>query len=208
MADASSQAELIARAIAGERAALEELLLDNYDRLANRISKKISAGMQAAVSSEDVLQETFLEAANRIQSFEPRGADAFYRWLATIAEHRVVDLARAQQAAKRGGEFRRADADWTGSMVDLLSVLAVNERTPSRSVAGREAAAAIGAALEQINADYREALRLRYIEGLSVAATAERMGRSERAVHMLCHRGLAQLRDVLGPDSKYLSRKA
>jgi DNA-directed RNA polymerase specialized sigma24 family protein len=42
---------------------------------------------------------------------------------------------------------------------------------------------------------------------LSVAETAARMSRTERAVHMLCHRGLEQLRDVLGRSSRFFTRK-
>ena len=208
MDDKNPEQELLSRAIGGERDALEQLLLAHYDRLAGRIGRKISAALQRVLSAEDVLQETFLQAAIRISTFEPRGDDAFYRWLATIAEHRLIDMARAQRAAKRGGEHVALPPGEESSLTDLLTLVAAHEHTPSRSIAGHEAIAAITGALPQINADYREALQLRYIEGLSVAQTAERMQRTERAVHMLCHRGLAQLRDVLGPDSKFLSRKA
>jgi RNA polymerase sigma-70 factor (ECF subfamily) len=206
-----SEADLTARAIAGETGALEELLLLHYDRLAARVTGKIPASMRGVISAEDVLQESFLEVINRINSFEARESDSFYRWLATIAEHRLIDLVRAHRAAKRGGgrsPLEGSPAGESRSVVDLLSLLAVSERTPSRSVAGHEAVAAIRGALDQIKPDHRDALQMRYLEGLSVAATAERLGRTEAAIHMLCNRGLRALADVLGPDSKYLSRKA
>jgi RNA polymerase sigma-70 factor (ECF subfamily) len=87
-------------------------------------------------------------------------------------------------------------------------MLAPHDRTPSRSAAAHEAVEAIRAALGEIDVDYAEALRLRYAEGLAVENTAERMGRTKAAVHMLCHRGLRRLRDALGRESKFLSRKA
>jgi RNA polymerase sigma-70 factor (ECF subfamily) len=62
-------------------------------------------------------------------------------------------------------------------------------------------------AIDGLKDEYRDVLRLRYFDGLSVAATAERMGRTEPAVHMLCHRAVAQLRDVLGSASRYFTRK-
>lgn len=210
MSDATREHELVRRAGAGDSSALEELLLDQYDRLAAQIAGKIPPRLQAALSPEDVLQEAFLEVSRRIATFTPQGDGSFFRWVATIAEHRLIDMVRAHQAAKRGGGRQQVTAapDASQSMIDLLTMLAVHERTPSQSAAGHEAAAAIGAALVRINPDYRDALRLRYVEGLPIAQIAARLGRTEPAVHMLCHRGLHALREALGPDSRFLSRKA
>jgi RNA polymerase sigma-70 factor (ECF subfamily) len=83
----------------------------------------------------------------------------------------------------------------------------VDERTPSRSAAGHEAVRAVQVGLAGLKSDYREALRLRYIEGLPVAEVAARMDRTERAVHMLCHRGLQCLRAAVGRSSQFLSSK-
>ena len=205
-----SDSELVLQAVAGDRAALEELLLLHYDRLVARIGRKLPADLRGELSPEDVLQDVFLEVAERIADFKPEGPEAFARWTATIAEHRMIDLVRAKRAAKRGGGRVAVDAaqgDWSHSAIDLLGQVAVHERTPSRSIAGHEAIAAIRGALDQVKPDYRDALRMRYVEGLSVAETAERMGRTLQAIHMLCHRGLNELREIIGPDSNFLSRK-
>jgi DNA-directed RNA polymerase specialized sigma24 family protein len=50
----------------------------------------------------------------------------------------------------------------------------------------------------------RLALRLRYLEGLTVAQTATRMSRTEGAVCLLCHRALKQLHTVLGSSTEFL----
>ncbi len=210
MSESTPNLERLQRATSGDQAALEELLLEHYDRLIFRLSGKIPTQLQGTLTAEDVLQETFLDVINRIATFEPRSEEAFFHWVATIAEHRLIDMIRAQKAAKRGGDRAQVDnaAGEAESVADLLGLLAVNERTPSRSAAGHEAVDAIRGALEQIKPDYREALRLRYVEGLSVADTAARMDRTEPAIHMLCHRGLLSLRDTLGSDSQFFSRKA
>lgn len=201
--------ERLQRATSGDQAALEELLLEHYDRLSYRLSGKIPTQLQGTLTAEDVLQETFLDVINRIATFEPRSEEAFFHWVATIAEHRLIDMIRAQKAAKRGGDRAQVDnAAGEESVADLLGILAVNERTPSRSAAGHEAVNAIRGALEKIKPDYRQALQLRYVEGLTVAETASRMERTEPAIHMLCHRGLLSLRDTLGSDSQFFSRKA
>jgi RNA polymerase sigma-70 factor (ECF subfamily) len=201
--------ELARRAAAGDRAALEELLLAEYERLLARIESKLPRDLVGALGAEDALQDTYAEIARRIGEFEPRNERSFFNWACTLADHRVIDLVRAARAAKRGGDARQvhtaADAD--ASVIDLLGHLASHERTPSRSAAGREAVAAIRAGLAQVGDDYREALRRRYIEGLPVAQIAAEMGRTEASVHMLCHRGLRQLAEILGESSDYLSRK-
>jgi RNA polymerase sigma-70 factor (ECF subfamily) len=131
--------------------------------------------------------------------------------LRTIADRKLVDLIRAQRAAKRGGGKRveaRQPRDDTSSMIELLDILAVHERTPSRSAAHRELVRIVQDALGGLKEDYGEVLRLRYIQSLSVAETAQRMGRSDGAVMMLCNRGLQQLEEVIGDPSRFFSRGA
>lgn len=199
--------ELVQRAVAGERLALERLLLRHHRTLSARIAAGLPAALRSTLAAEDVLQDVFTEAYRGIAAFRPTDAGSFIRWLCTIADHRVVDAARAQRAAKRGGGRSPVAADEYESLRGLLDLVAVHERTPSQSAAGHEAVAAVRNALQSISPDYRTALELRYLHGLSVGDTAARMGRTERAVHKLCSRGLGQLRDVLGDAATYLTRK-
>ncbi len=87
----------------------------------------------------------------------------------------------------------------------LLDLVAVDVHTPSQSVASHEA---VQVAMAGLKDDYREALHLRYITGLPVTEVASRMNRTDRAVQMLCHRGLQKLRAALDRSSAFLSKKA
>jgi RNA polymerase sigma-70 factor (ECF subfamily) len=209
MSEAVEQ-EFVAQAVAGDAAALERLLLSHYDRLAAEIARKLPRHLASVIAPDDVLQEAFVVAFREIRHFQLRGPGAFHAWLAAIAQNRLFDLVKGQRAAKRGGgrvaRDPRAGAT-EKSMVGLLELLNVHEHTPSRSFAGREAVNAVHVGLATLKDDYREALRLRYIEGLPVAEVAARLQRTERAVHMLCHRGLEQLRTALGRSSRFFSRK-
>jgi RNA polymerase sigma-70 factor (ECF subfamily) len=208
-ADATEE-DLVHQAVAGHEAALERLLLTHYDRLAAEISRKLPDEFRGVIAADDVLQEAFVVAFREIGSFVPQGPGAFHAWLAAIAQHRLLDLVKGQRAAKRGGgrvALTGHAASPDESLVGLLEVLNVQEQTPSRSVARREAVSAVQVGLAGLKDDYREALRLRYIEGLPVAEVAARLGRTEHAVHMLCHRGLQQLHAALGRSSQYFSRR-
>lgn len=202
--------DLIAQAISGDQSALERLLLGYYDRLARRIVGKIPSFLRDTVTEEDILQETFIEIFQRIETFEPKGERAFYRWLVTIADHRLLDLIKAHQAAKRGGGKQKVNSMALAnedSVDELIELLAGPKETPSRSVARHEAAAAIQVSLATINEDYRRAIQLRYFDGLSPAEVARIMNRSPHAIHNLCHRGLKELRTVMGRSSQFFTHK-
>jgi RNA polymerase sigma-70 factor (ECF subfamily) len=210
--DASEpEAELIAQAIVGDRAAIQQLLVRHHDRLVGAIERKVPPDLRGVLAGEDICQETYVAVYRQIMSFQPQGERAFYRWLLTIAQRKLVDAVRTLRAAKRGGDMKArgfvGDAE-AASMVELLDVVAVHERTPSRSVAHRELVVQVRDAVDQLRDDYRDALRLRYIQNLSVAETAEQMGRTEGAVMMLCRRGLRRLAKVLGDPSRFFSRTA
>ncbi len=201
-----AEEDLVARAVAGEAAAMNRLLMDHYDKLQARVDKKLPQDLRAAIAPEDLVQEALADAFRRIRSFRPEGRDAFYRWLTAIADNCVTDTIRAQRAAKRGGGRARLVAPARSSIAMLVDLLAVNSRTPSRSAGGQEAAAALQIALAGLRADYRDALSLRYLQGLPVAEAAARLGKTEAAVKKLCVRGLQALRTSLGAAASYLSQ--
>jgi RNA polymerase sigma-70 factor (ECF subfamily) len=62
---------------------------------------------------------------------------------------------------------------------------------------GHERSRDLRHALEQLPEDQREVLVLRFVLGLSASEIAERMGRSENAVHALQHRGRRKLQAEL-----------
>jgi RNA polymerase sigma-70 factor, ECF subfamily len=197
--------DLVERAIAGEPLALDRLLLDAYPKLLARVDQKLPTDLRSTIAPEDIIQDAFTTAFRSIATFRPEGPDAFYRWLTAIADNRVIDAVRAHHAAKRGGG-RAAAGPERSSIAALIDLVAINDRTPSRSAGGHEAAAAVQVALAGLKQEYRDALTFRYLEGLDVAETAAKLGKTEPAVHKLCSRGLQTLRESMGEATKYLSR--
>jgi RNA polymerase sigma-70 factor (ECF subfamily) len=154
-----------------------------------------------------VFQNACVVVFRKIREFELRDSGGFGAWLTKIADRCLTDLIDAQRCAKRGGGRGPAhvvDQDCS-AVIGLLELVAVHSRTPSRSVAEHEAVAAARAALENLPEDQRMALRMRYLEGLSVAETSGQMKRSAGAVQMLCNRGLASVRSELGNLSRFLT---
>jgi RNA polymerase sigma-70 factor (ECF subfamily) len=162
-------------------------LFDSHrGRLTAFVAARMPSLLARAVPPEDIVQETFLEAARRIDAFEPNGPAAFYRWLVAIARFKIAEAVRARRAKKR-------------AMLTPMEVEpAGNQTSPSGRAIRAERAGLIANAIETLPEDQARAVRLRYLEGLTVAETADRLDRSPAAVKMLVSRGLTALAEGVG----------
>jgi RNA polymerase sigma-70 factor, ECF subfamily len=202
----SDDAALLKAAVAGDRVATSALLMRYDAQLRRRLAQWIEPRFRAVLDVEDILQDTYIEVFRHIRNFEPAGDVAFQVWLVTIAQRRYLNARRGLLAAKRGAgrraELAKNDAS---SLLQLVNVLEGNDSTPSRRAGRGEAEQLLWVALAGVKEDYRQALRMRYLEGRPVHEVAAILKRTERAVHMLCHRGLRALREQMGSASKFLT---
>jgi RNA polymerase sigma-70 factor (ECF subfamily) len=201
--------QLLAQAVAGDRVALERLLLDHYDRLAQRIGRQLPAEARQAFEVEDILQETFVQVFRDIRGLEPCGEQAFIGWLETIADHRLQDALRRAGRKKRGGDFQRAaepgplDSNW----LPLVELLRGDVETPSQCAAQQEAIQAVQVGMSTLPADQREAIRMHCLERLSLEETARAMQRTPGAIRGLVQRGKVTLRACLVRSSLWFSKR-
>lgn len=172
---------LLLDAQGGDASALDVLLEHHRGRLTAFVASRMHPGLRGYLEPDDVVQETCLEASRKLGAFVPERPGSFYRWLVGIAAFKLKEADRHRRALKRG---RPAPLE-----MDPVSL--------QTSVAGRvgrgERARRIAEALETIPATQAEAVRLRYLQGLSVAETAERLETTPAAVKALVARGLARL---------------
>jgi RNA polymerase sigma-70 factor, ECF subfamily len=180
---------LIEGARAGDRAAADALFARHRGRLLAFVRASTSPAVARAVTPEDVVQETQLEAARKIGEFTPREPSSFYRWLVEIARFKIAEAERAQRARKRALE------------TPLDGPLADSQTSPSGRAMRAEHASLLHEALAALPDRQGEAVRLRYLEGLTIAETAARLERSEAAVKALVTRGLDALAQRIRPTS-------
>src|SRR6185295_18881974 len=144
-----------------------------------------------------------------ISTYRCTGPESFYRWMATIALHRLRNIIKAQRALKRGRARTLCStlrSEKTGSTHSLLDWLRGPDNTPSRHAAQIEAEDALEVSLAGLPEHARQAVRLVYLEGRSVDEVARIMGRTERAIHNLCYKAKEQLHLALGSTSRFFSR--
>jgi RNA polymerase sigma-70 factor (ECF subfamily) len=178
----------VSAAGAGDRAALDALCARHAGRLLSAIRARMPAAVAQRVGAEDILQETLLEAARRIEDFEPRGDGTFYRWLVGIARFKISEAQRAGHARKRALE------------VPLDGDPARSQTSPSGGAMRAERHERVARALARLPERQAEAVRLRYLEGATLEETAAALACSQGAVKALVARGLAELAQALDAD--------
>jgi RNA polymerase sigma-70 factor, ECF subfamily len=180
-------------------AQLESLLSTQHRALVTMLDRRIPDELRAAVGAEDVAQEAAMEAFRSLDTFRPAGGDSLRGWLWQIARHRLCDLVRAHRRLKRGGGAARSPLN--GSTGLPLDAVAAAPDCPVQTVSGSETREALRRALAELPADYCQVIQLRYVQDLSIAETADRLGRTPGATAVLCNRALKLLRRALQSDA-------
>jgi RNA polymerase sigma-70 factor (ECF subfamily) len=195
---ATSTFDLVERFRNGDELAFSQLFTKYKPRLAVLIRYKLSESMRERLEVDDILQEVFFDASKDITAFTYRSPGSFMSWLSRIADHAIVDEAKAQARQKRNAAevvtFRSASNPGGPEPVDAA--------TPSRILVQRESVDKLVARLDALPADYREAILLAKIEGLSSTEMAERMGRSREAAAVLLCRALQRFRKLSEIDDE------
>lgn len=192
---------LVTRAGAGDERALQSLLVEHLPALEAYVRVKLGAKIKAKESMSDVVQSVCVEVLRDAEGFEYRGEPQFRAWLFKQALHKIVNKNVHWGRDRRdvGREVRpRGGGGVDGGPATIpIAELYATMGTPSRALQAREVEAAYERAFEQLPDDYREAITLRRLAGLSYPELAEHMERSEGAVRNLVHRGLARLSMIL-----------
>ena len=206
--DRDCESELIQQAIAGDQQALEQLFVRYHPELYTYIERKISGNVRTSVSAEDILQETYLKGFTAIGRFEPQGPGSLLAWLKVIAARKLTDAWRSKGREKRSDKPAHSPAggggDMNSSMRGLLSLVAMEGLSPGDEAMHVELQSEFHVALASMSEKYRQAISLRYIEGLSVETVAERLGTTPDATRGLCHRARRELRERLMRLSRFI----
>lgn len=196
-------ADLLAGARAGGEEALGRLLERYRAYLLLLARVQVGRRLQGKVDPADLVQETFLEAARHFRQFRGTSEPELTAWLRQILAGCLTHLLRRYLGTQArdvrlerelGGELEQ-------SSQALDRGLIADQSSPSQRASRREQAVLLADALERLPPDYREAIVLRHIEGLTFPEIASRMGRSVDSVEKLWARALPKLRRALGGQS-------
>ncbi len=187
MTRARTEQDLIRQARAGDQPAFAELVMLHADRVYGALRR---FGLDA-VDADEVVQEVFLRAWRGLGQFEGRAQ--FSTWL-----YRITFNEAQRRLSRR--TLPRAQPSPESDAPDPVAALPepVESGPEARALAG-ELERRLDAALDELPPEWREAVVLRDIEGLSTHDAAEVVGVGEAAFKSRLHRGRMQLRALLEP---------
>ena len=176
---------LVERAQAGEPEAFGQI----YDRYVDTVFRFVYFRVGNRQLAEDLTSDTFLRALKRIGSFTWQGRD-LGAWLLTIARNLVADHFKS-------GRYRLEVT--TGDVLDADREDRGPEGSPEAAVVEHITNVALLTAVKKLNPEQQECIVLRFLQGFSVAETAQAMGKNEGAIKALQYRAVRALARLL-PD--------
>ena len=161
----------VARAREGDPEAVRFL----YLRYADSVYGYICSIVGDEHDAEDVTQQVFAKLTPALARYQPRVAP-FSAWILRVAHNAAIDFVRVRRPVPS----------------DEVPVIDAPDEVDARA-----RFAELRRALDTLPREQRDVIVLRFLIGLTPGEVAERIGRSELAVHGLQHRGRRTLRREL-----------
>jgi RNA polymerase sigma-70 factor, ECF subfamily len=183
--DRQEEQDLIARVCRGERAAFA-LLVDAHAKSIFNLAFRMTGSRQDA---DDLAQETFFRAYRTLNRFDPERK--FFTWLYTIALNVVRNHLKSRP--ERMARMVRTDRPAANP---------VDPANPEELFLGREKERLLEICLQKLPSDLKEAIVLRFYQGLTFDEIATISDSSVSAVKMRAYRGLERLRALMSEQSR------
>lgn len=184
---------LVEQARMGDASALGELLEKHRPYLRLLAERQLDPRLDARIDASDVVQQTCLSVHRAIKEFVGNDPAQFLAWLRQIHERNIQNAFRDHVRMKKRSVAReqavanQAADEWGAARISH----------PSQRLMLGEDAVLLSAALDSLTEDQRTAIRLKFLDGHSLAEISQQMNRSPDAIVSLVRRGLMQLRTIL-----------
>jgi RNA polymerase sigma-70 factor (ECF subfamily) len=192
---------LLQRAAAGDQEAVRALLDQHRERLKRMVHLRLSRRLQGRVDDSDVLQEAFIEAANRLNEYAADPKLPFFLWLRHLTGLKLAEVHRRHL----GTQLRDADREVTlhrgglpeADSVSLAAHLLGQLTTPSQAAIKAETRLIVQGALNNMDPTDREVLALKHFEQLSTSEIADVLGMSKAGAGSRYLRAIKRLKEIL-----------
>lgn len=198
---AGNHEEIREQFVRGDKQALATLFTMHRQRLWDLVHFRLDGRLGGRVDADDVLQEAYLDAAERIQHFEDEHSGSIFVWLRLIVIQTLTNVHRRHLGAK----MRDANRDISlfggmanpGSSTTLALQLLGHLTSPSRAIIRDEEKDKLEEAINSMDPIDREVLEMRHFEHLTNNEVAEVLGIQKKAASNRYIRSLKRLKDRL-----------
>jgi RNA polymerase sigma-70 factor (ECF subfamily) len=194
--------DLLRRAAAGDEAALAALRERHRARLRQMVRLRLDRRLRGRVDPSDVLQDAYLDLADRLPDYARDRPMPTYLWLRLVTGQRRAQVHRQHLGAAMSDAGREVSlyrgALSQASSASLAAQLLGRFTTASQAAVRAERHLQLQEVLNGLDELDREILALRHFEGLSNGESAAVLGLSKTATNNRSIRGLGRLHDLLG----------
>lgn len=186
---------------------MAETLTVYRDRLLQIIGFRLNPILSGRVDAEDVLQESWLAAHQRINHFMEDRSMTIFVWLRLIVLQTLTDIERRHLGTQKRDVFRELHADArntaNSTAISLVARIAATQSTPSKVIVRQERKEQLLTAIESMDELDREVLAMRHFEELTNSETAAVLRIKETAASNRYIRALKRLKDILNTFSDF-----
>lgn len=179
--------KLIKRCQVGDKEAFQELI-SKYHPFVYKFLIKITEDERVA---EDITQETFLKIIRNIEKFDVYGKAKFSTYIITISKNCYIDYLRKEK------KFLQDIA-----IDENINVEDINTNTEN-IVIDKIYGEAIIKELENLSEEQKLAIKMKYIEGLTLKEIGEKLELEPKTVKSRIHNGIVKLRKIFERSDKY-----
>ncbi len=185
----------------GDTSALAQLIEENRGELLGFIQHISQERLLKVVPPEDLLQEVATSALTALPRIANPDLEPLV-WLKQLARRRVVDAFRFHFQAERRAQGRQRAAPTTDdSRMGWEQLIVASITSPSEAVSRNMKLGKMQAAIAELGEEAEQAIRLRYVDGLSTREIAERLSKTDVAVRVMLSRSIKRLQEMLTEPS-------
>ncbi len=164
------------------------------DRLRNMVAVRMDPRLTARFDPSDVVQETLITAAKRLDSYVNDRPISVYPWLRQIAQQRLIDLHRRHATTDARSVLREnVDFSSSGSLNRLCEKLVSPQSEPCDLAIRKERIGGVRDALASLSEQDQDLLMMRHLERMKTSEIAKVFGISEAATKSRVRRALERL---------------
>ena len=193
--------ELERRIRTGDTQALAELFSRERERLWRVIHFRLAEPLRGRLDPDDVLQEAYMAASQRLGHYASSPATSPFIWLRMIVNQTLIDLHRKHLGAQRRDAACEVSVDGAPYVQATSASVAIQLigafTSPSGAAARADVLGLVQAAIEQMDPIDREVLALRHFEELTNSEVAEALGIEQKAASIRYIRALRRLKEIL-----------
>lgn len=163
------------------------------ERYSPRLYRYLVRLLDDPALAEDILQETWLRAMERLEQYDRRRP--FVAWLFAVGRHRAIDALRQRARLTRSlGHPVEPLETAEGERLDPIEQVAAPAPSPLEQMSTHELERRVADAFSRLPRHYREVLTLRFQEELSLEEVARLLGLPLSTIKTRVQRGLVLLR--------------